>query len=240
MKPAAVLVGACIPPLAYANVGLSWKFNDPPQTGLKDVTFPINMAKARHETGYYLAQQFSFKGMKRPGYIGIQPRPDSKGRSIVHAAFSSFQGGTATCHPRCRSGADGGRGVSCAIDVPGDYAHTYNLTVENVRDNTTWRGLLVDTVTKKTHEIGAWTLPSGAGKIRSSQVGFVEYFPWNGHQRICPRQPKIEATFYNPWSNTGGGAGVVAGVHDYGDCKGSENFTSTKVVGGYTVNYGRV
>ncbi|KID98932.1 hypothetical protein MAJ_05027, partial [Metarhizium majus ARSEF 297] len=256
MKPTAILVGVCIPALAvnmepfynhalrHANIGFSWKFIDGPSSGLKDITFPVNMAKTPHEQGYYLSQQFSFRGVRHPGHIAIQPRPDnSKGQTMLRANFTSHQSGTATCHPACRvgtgpGGAVGGRaGVSCAIDVPADYAHTFNLTVENVRDANTWRGLLVDTVTRKTHEIGVWTLPTGAGDIRHSRGGFVEYFPRAGLQVSCLNFPKIEATVYHPWSNSAG-AGALHDVRDMDLC-GKDMFKKIKVTDGFTVYYGR-
>ncbi|KJK75927.1 hypothetical protein H634G_08683 [Metarhizium anisopliae BRIP 53293] len=257
MKPTAVLVGVCIPALASAfnlfnpalynvRLGFRWKFIDGPESGLKDITFPVNMAKTSREQGYYLSQQFGFHGVRRQGHIAIQPRPDnSKGQAMIRANFTSHQAGTATCHPACQAGpglggAEGSRdGVTCAIDVPADYAHTFNLTVENVRDANTWRGLLVDTVTRKTHEIGVWTLPSGAGDIQRSRFGFVEYIRQPGSPGGCENYPKLEATIYHPWSNSAG-AGELHGVGsmDLGMC-GKNIFKKIKVTNGFTVYYGR-
>jgi hypothetical protein len=77
-----------------ALVGLSWSISDVPSTGLTDITFPISMPDATHESGYYYAQQFTFKGQSDVGYTGLQPRPDSNSQPVVHGVFSSFISGT--------------------------------------------------------------------------------------------------------------------------------------------------
>ncbi|TVY63941.1 hypothetical protein Focb16_v014342 [Fusarium oxysporum f. sp. cubense] len=129
-------------------------------------------------SGYYFAQQFGFNGVDDVGYTGLQPRPDSRRRQVVHAAFSSFQNRTTTKHKNCHSGADGSLGVSCALDIFGDYSHFYNISVKNT-GGTTWRGTLIDTVTGKSDVIGEWMLPSSAGKMLNGQVGFFEYYNWS-------------------------------------------------------------
>ncbi|KAF9294646.1 hypothetical protein BGZ74_011159 [Mortierella antarctica] len=119
---------------------------------------------------------YSFKNVAEIGYTGLQPREDKDGNSIVHAAFSSLQGGTTTKHPNCSTDADSGPGVICSVDIKGDYSHTYNLTVENT-DGTTWRGTLVDETGTST-VVGEWTLPEGAEKLVRGEGGFVDYLPW--------------------------------------------------------------
>ncbi|KAF5125883.1 hypothetical protein E5D57_010575 [Metarhizium anisopliae] len=239
MKLTAIIASAAIPSVAYANIGVDWKFPNAPKTALKDLTFPINMANAKHEEGYFFAQQFKINGATRGAYTGLQPRPDKNGQSIVRAVFSSFEAGTTTTHSNCRDKADGGPGVSCTLEIPGDYANTYDLTIEYV-SGTTWRGNLTDTVTRKSDEIGIWTMPVKTGNIQAKSGGFVEYFPWNRNLKQgpdCSKSVKTEATFYDPKSKTGG-AGVLEKPYDYGHCKGKADFKQTKVQGGYTVNYG--
>lgn len=95
------------------------------------------------------------------GYTGLQPREDLNGTSIIHAVLSSFQGGTATKHRNCHYGANGSPGVSCSVEIKGDYNHTYNLVVENT-NGMTWRGILVHTMTSNSTIIGEW-LPDSWG-----------------------------------------------------------------------------
>jgi len=230
---------ALAPSTVLALIGNSWEFASAPSTGLKDVTFPFNIAHAPHESGYYFAQQFNFLGVPDVGYTGLQPRPDSNGKSIVHAAFSSFQKGTTTGHPNCHDGADGGSGVSCAVDIEGDYSHTYNLVVETSGART-WKGTLVDTVTGSATVVGEWTLPSGAGNIKNGQLGFVEYYPWNGQpSHTCDSLPKTEATFFYPTSKTSGASGgSIPKPYEYGDCIGKAGYSATQVSSGWDIKVG--
>ncbi|KAI1290457.1 hypothetical protein EDD11_009348 [Mortierella claussenii] len=228
-----------MPSLGFALVGNDWKFQNAPSDGLSDVTFPFNIANAPHKSGFYFAQQFNFNGVAQLGYTGLQPRPDANGNSVVHADFSSFQDGTTSNHPNCHSGADGGPGVSCAVDINGDYSHTYNLVVENI-GGTTWRGTLVDIVAGSSTVVGEWTLPSGAGKIVNGQVGFVEYYIWNSQPtNTCASLPFTEATFYDPTSKTSGASGgQITSVYEHGDCVGKAGYRATKVSGGYDIEVG--
>ncbi|KAF9405850.1 hypothetical protein BGZ76_006466, partial [Entomortierella beljakovae] len=190
-------------------------------------------------TGFYFAQQFNFKNIPSAGYTGLQPRPDSNGNNIIHAAFSSFQDGATSNHPNCYDGADSGPGSSCAVEIIGDYSHTYNLVVENT-GGTTWRGTLVDTVIGDSTVVGEWTLPSGAGNIANGQWGFVEYYTWNGQKsHTCDSLPFTEATFYDPTSKTSGASGgVVYNVVEDGDCIGKVEFSTAVVPGGYDIKVG--
>ncbi|KAF9285698.1 hypothetical protein BGZ68_003618 [Mortierella alpina] len=233
------LLAAYVPSLAIALVGNDWKFDNAPADGLNDITFPFSMAKAPHKSGYYFAQQFNFHNVKDVGYTGLQPREDSSGNTIIHAAFSSFQEGTTTEHPNCHAGADGGPGVSCSVDINGDYNDKYNLTVANV-GGTTWEGTLVDTRTRLSTVVGTWTLPDGAGKLVNGQVGFVEYYNWNdGKSHACDTLPYTEATFYNPTSNTqDASGGKITKVYEYGDCVEKVVYSATEVSNGYTISVG--
>jgi hypothetical protein len=215
-----------------ALVGISWKVSNGPSNGLKDISFPIAMPNAAHKSGYYYAQQFSFAGQSDVGYTGLQPREDNGSNSVVHAVFSSFVAGTTSTDANCSDGADGGAGVSCAVEVSATYAHGYVLRVENTA-GTTWTGTMVDAVDGTETHIGSYTLPSGSGGIQGSQVGFVEYYPWNSGSHTCDQLPKTDVTFGVPTSS--GGTGELGDAYEYGDCVGQVDF-STKRVDGDAVN----
>ncbi|KAH8690639.1 hypothetical protein BGW36DRAFT_432432 [Talaromyces proteolyticus] len=219
-----------------ALVGISWNIGNGPSSGLTDITFPMNIANAPHTTGFYFAQQFGFNGESDVGYIGLQPRPDSGSNSVIHAAFSSFVSGTTTDDSNCSDGADGGAGVSCSIEINGDYSHTFDLVVQNTSGQT-WTGTLVDTVTGQETHIGSWSLPSGASGIKSSQVGFVEYYPWNSGTHSCDQLPKTEVTFGIP-TTTNSGAGSLGSAYEYGDCVGKVGFSSSQTSSGVEVTVG--
>ncbi|KAF9901565.1 hypothetical protein EC991_006013 [Linnemannia zychae] len=235
----AAILALCAPSVCLGLVGNSWKFASAPSDGLDDVTFSFNIANAPHKRGFYFAQQFNFKNTPKVGYTGLQPQVDAKGKSVIRGVFSSFQGGTTTKHPNCHPGADGGPGVSCAVLIDGDYNHTYNLVVENI-GGTSWRGTLVDTVTSAATIVGEWTLPAGSGKIVNGQVGFVEYFIWNGLPSFtCDSCPYTEAIFYDPTSKTtGASGGKITRVYDYGTCKGKVQYSSAPINGGYEIKVG--
>ncbi|KAJ6440263.1 Rhamnolipids biosynthesis 3-oxoacyl-reductase [Purpureocillium lavendulum] len=238
MKLSAVFIGAFLAaPLVDATVGIQWYF--PSATDfLDEVTFPMSIANAPRQEGYYFAQQFFFDGIRQGGYMGLQPRYDDwNGDKVLHAAFSSFQGGTTTTHRNCHDTADGGPGVSCAIDIDGAYVNTYNLTIKGL-GRRTWQGLLIDTVTGRSHEIGVWTLPAGAGNLQTSGPGFVEYYPWNSPKDPdCTKAPRTEVTFFDPQSPNTSPAKIDP-PYDYGDCLGQEDFRAVKVADGYTIHYG--
>ncbi|KAK3840812.1 MAG: hypothetical protein J3R72DRAFT_401872 [Linnemannia gamsii] len=235
----ATVLALCAPSVCFGLIGNNWKFDRAPAEGLGDVTFPFNIANAPHQRGYYFAQQFNFKNVSKVGYTGLQPQLDSQGRSVIRGLFSSFQGGTKTTHPNCYDGADGGAGVSCAVLIAGDYKHTYNMVIENI-GGTAWRGTMVDTVTKVSTVVGEWSLPTGSGKLVNGQMGFVEYFIWNGQpSHTCKSAPFTQATFYHPTSKTiGASGGRITKVYEYGGCEGQVAYSSVPSPGGYDIKVG--
>ncbi|KAG0223503.1 hypothetical protein BGW42_005827 [Actinomortierella wolfii] len=230
---------ASVPSLTFALIGTEWRFQSAPTDGLNDLTFPVNIANAPHEPGFFFAQQFSFHNTNEVAYTGLQPQKDQNGRSVFRSVFTSFQGGTSTNHPNCHLDGDGGPGVSCAVLIEGDYSHTYNTVVENI-GGTTWRGTLVDTVTGAETITGEWTLPAGSGKIKNGQSGFVEHFIWTGEPpQTCDSLPFTEVTFYHPISETSGASGgEIAAAFEYGDCVDKVGFSRTQVNGGLEIKVG--
>ncbi|THC97573.1 hypothetical protein EYZ11_002928 [Aspergillus tanneri] len=236
MKTIALLT--TLPIIAQALVGIDWSVTNAPSVGLKDISFPMNIANAPHEEGYYFAQQFGFHGVSDVGYTGLQPRPDSNGRSIIHAVFSSFIDGTTTTDSNCHDGADGGSGVSCSIEIPAPYGHAYNLVVKNTL-GTTWTGTLVDASNKESYHIGTYSLPAGTGGIKDKQVGFIEYYPWNGQpSHTCGSLPWTDVAFGNPTTTAQGVSAKVGKPYEYGDCVGKVNFKVQEINGWYDAAVG--
>ncbi|KAL0562965.1 hypothetical protein V5O48_019113, partial [Marasmius crinis-equi] len=191
-------------------------------------------------SGYYYAMQYNFVGLDQVGYTGIQPRPNNAaGQSVVHGVFSSFVPGTTTSDSLCHTGADGGPGVSCAVEIPSSYADTYNFVVENT-GGTTWAGTMVNTATGTQTHVGSWTLPANSQGIRSSQLGFIEYYKWNdGQTHPCNTLPKTEAFFGTPTTKTSGaGPGTLNDAYEYGDCVGKVDFSQIRTANGVSVKVG--
>jgi hypothetical protein len=229
---AATLLGYLLP-VANALVGIDWEAS----STLTDITFPLNMAAAAHVSGFYFAQQFEFEGGSDVGYIGLQPREDySNGSPDIHAAFSSFIPGTTSDDPTCSDGADGGAGLSCAFDWSASYDDTYDMVVESV-GGSSWKGTAVNTVTGEEYHIGQYTLPSSYGNIKSSQGGFVEYYPWNTNAYTCDGLPYVSMSFGTPTSQSGG-AVSLSKPYEYGDCAGEADFTTSEENNGWAVQVG--
>lgn len=237
MKTISIAAAALLllPTFTEGLVGIDWKVSEAPSSGMVSITFPFSIAEAPHKTGYFFAQQFNFIGQSDVGYTGLQPRPDINGKPMIHAVFSSFIGGTTTTDTQCSSGADGGPGVSCAVDFSAPYTHIYNLEVQKT-SGTTWSGTVVDIVTGERIHIGSYTLPSDTKGIQSSQVGFIEYYPWNdGQAHSCNTLPYTSVVFGVPMALT---AGSLGNAYEYGECVGKVNFRSARTLTGVQVQVG--
>ncbi|KAJ7451329.1 hypothetical protein FB451DRAFT_1566226 [Mycena latifolia] len=226
-------------PAARALVGSSWSVTNVPTTGLTDITFPITVVEADHISGYYFAQQFGFVGLADVGYTGIQPRPDSGGKAVLHGVFSNFVPGSTTSDANCTPGADGGPGVSCSFEWPGVYNRTYDFVVQTT-GNRVWVGTAIDTVDGTQVHIGNYTLPVGAGGILSSQAGFVKWYPWNSGEppNHCARLPYQKTIFGTPRTTHAGSVGTQSLSYEYGDCVGQVAFHTERVALGVENNCG--
>lgn len=198
----------------------------------------MSITNAPHVEGFYFAQQFNFVNEDDVGYTGLQPRGDNGSSSVIHAVFSSFVAGATSDDDNCSDGADGGEGVSCAADIPAPYDGTYQLQITNT-EGTTWTGTLVSESGEEYH-IGTYTIPEGSGGIASSQVGFVEYYPWNAEpDHECSDLPYTSIVFGAPTTTTeGAGAGSLGEGYEGGDCVGQVNFSTTNTTDTVTIDVG--
>ncbi|KAE8331376.1 hypothetical protein BDV39DRAFT_201027 [Aspergillus sergii] len=197
------------------------------------------MKDAVHESGWYFAQDFQFIGTSGVGYIGLQPRPDVGSETFIHAVFSSFVNGSISQDANCHDGADGGPGVSCAVDLPGNYSNMYHLRVQNT-GGTTWNGTLIDTVTGVETHIGSYTLPTGSLGIQGNQVGFVEWWPFNnGFPATCDSLSQTSVVFGVPTTSTeGAGPGELENAYEVYECAGKQDFKSQRLSDGVEVKVG--
>ncbi|CEJ80670.1 hypothetical protein VHEMI00841 [[Torrubiella] hemipterigena] len=228
----------------FANLHFDWYIPDAPAQGIRSITFPMYQADAPRISGYYFAQQFQIVDSNPNngglGYTGLQPGEDIDGNSTIYAVFSNFGAGVTTSHPQCRGGADGARdGVSCALRFSGSYAPTYNILVENI-GGTTWRGTITDTTSGIQRVIGEYTMPPTSGLIQNYNIGFVEYYPWNGKVANCPAQPKTSVWFGKPIA--AGVQGTLSGLRHSYPCEGNGQvaLSSSPTTNGLTINYGNV
>ncbi|KAM3473005.1 hypothetical protein MY5147_004989 [Beauveria neobassiana] len=239
-----IFVTALVAKLSSATVGLYWLFPDAVSGNnlLNDVTFPFDLSRAPQKRGFYFAQQFYFDFSYDCAYTGLQPRPNNASGSVIRAVFSSFIDGTTTNSPLCYNGADGGPGVSCAVEFNGDYSHKYDCVAETTDGGNTWRGTVVNTDTGAWHHIGEWTLPKKAAGIKPRGTGFTEYYLYPRDQyntEICNALPTTEISFFSPSSSTNGtSVGVLTKPVEYGVCRHKSAFKTWGVSDGYSVKTG--
>ena len=216
------------------NELLSWSISGAPSSGVTSLNFPITVnTGSAHVAGTYFAMQYGFTGQTDLGYTGLQPRPDSGGSQRLHGVFSSFISGTTSTDANCSDGADGGAGVSCAVDFNAVYGHTFRITVAQAGTDT-WSGTAVDTTTGAQIHIGTYKLPTGSGNLKASQVGFIEYYDVPS----CDQQQKYDVTFGAPTS--GSLSGTTTWSEEYGDCAGYGSTSVTTVGTGVRVTRGSV
>ncbi|KAJ5958405.1 uncharacterized protein N7479_005555 [Penicillium vulpinum] len=204
-------------------VAVEWSVENVTEAGLSEIFFPMDISGAPRKEGFYFAQQFGFVNQPAVGYTGLQPRPDVNGLPVIHGVFSSFNPGTTSDDPNCSDGADGGSGVSCAVEIVGSYDHEYQLHIKNT-EGTKWVGTLVDIVMGNSTQIGSYTLAPEAKGIQSYQMGFVELYAWNDgkEDHVCSDVPKQSVVFGAPISK--GYTGTVGKPYEYGDCVGESQF----------------
>ncbi|MCF3122984.1 hypothetical protein IPZ68_25260 [Streptomyces arenae] len=232
------MAGSAHADVGGGNVSVSWQVSGAPAAGLSNLTFPITVNTATaHKSGIYFAQQFGFTNAPDVGYTGLQPRPNSGGKERLSARFSSFVAGTTTSDPLCHEGADGGPGVTCAVDFDAVYGHRYDIRVQRSGGDT-WTGTARDTVSGKETHLGSWTLPPGSGNLRGSQGGFVEYYLGIPS---CADMPRSDVVFGGPTSTDAGGlSGTSRANYEYSDCVGESNYRAENDGSGTHVTRGFV
>ncbi|MBO1330741.1 DUF3472 domain-containing protein [Streptomyces sp. VRA16 Mangrove soil] len=238
---AAALLPVVAPASASASVGggnvlVSWSVPGTPAGGLSNITFPITVNPATaHQAGTYFAQQYDFEYAM--GYTGLQPRANNGSTERLSARFSTFTAGASTTDPLCHAGADGGPGVTCAVDFDGVYGHRYDIKVARTGTDT-WTGTATDSVTGTATHLGTWTLPAGSGNLKGSQVGFVEYY---AGIPSCAEMPRTDGVFGGPTSTDAGGlSGTTRAEYEYSDCVGEANYQAQDAGSGTHVTRGFV
>ncbi|MGY1439838.1 hypothetical protein DQ392_16390 [Streptomyces reniochalinae] len=218
------------------NVSVGWSIDNTPSSGMTNITFPVTVNPATaHKEGIYFAQQYSFAdGM---GYTGLQPRENSGSNERLSARFSTFTQGATTSDPLCHEGADGGPGVTCAVDFDAVYGHRYDIKVERTGTDT-WSGTATDTVTGEATHLGTYTLPAGSGDLQGSQGGFVEYYLG---VPSCAEMPRSDVVFGGPTSTDAGGlSGTSRANYEYSDCVGESGYQAENDGAGTHVTRGFV
>ncbi|KAF9457492.1 hypothetical protein BDZ94DRAFT_1292380 [Collybia nuda] len=231
------LIAPLMPTLTMGLIGINWNMTNIPPAGLPDITFPFSLIDTPHEVGYYFAQSINFKNVAGVGYTGLQPRPDVDGKPMIHAKLFSYVPDSTSTDSNCTDGnPDGGEGVSCAVDFSGSYG-PYAIEVRNA-NGTTWEGTVVDLDTNRRVHVGSFTLPEGTGGITGSQVGYVEYYPWNTGVHKCADLPDTTGAFGVPQTTVAKAVGILSDAYEYGECVGEVGFLNTRTEKEVKINVG--
>lgn len=178
-------------PLALAGHGpapVSW-FTVPKQgDGFESVSSKFFIdPSSTWTTGYYAATSWNFNGHDIQ-YFGLQPRSDGDGKTTGHLAYSVFGPGSAIGDPeRCSGGADGGAGVSCALDIDFQAGRWYTIESTVVQHDAKlgrrWNGTFIDDATgERTYIASFWTNES-YGKLSPGGAQWLEWYPFNLEKR---------------------------------------------------------
>jgi hypothetical protein len=195
-----------------------------PSDGVGNVTFPMKLHHWGDEKDWYIAQQFRMGGCS-VGYTGIQPF--GEGMQVI---FSSFQKDTQVLNKEhCSDGADGGAGVSCSIRLPKNSVGSwYYLNVKE--DNHVWTGVITDSKTGESTQIGKWQVPEKCKKVTSSESGFLEEFGSSNTKVSCDKKPLLEFDVMAPLAYDAKGTllpSTIGKAYDKGKCQGKMGFNST-------------
>jgi len=168
----------------WGLVGISWSVTNVPLIGSHRYHIPILPSRTPLTKPATILLNSSIL-MANPtfGYTGLQPRPDSNGKPCHPCRVSPASSvGLPPLMVIVNPGADGGPGVSCSVGV--------------FPRRTQMRISLWFVIPKARRGMVQWLIPpraraciSGPGRCRSgsqgikrSQLGFVEYYPWNDGQ----------------------------------------------------------
>lgn len=206
-------------------------FNHKPEGGFKTLTHPITVLSGPSDTRFYYARYVWFDKPDSAHhynafYYGIQPRGQGNA-AVIFSFFGKHARVVDTTH--CRSGADGGNGVSCSATIPFHLGTEYFFNIKLVEENATeniWKGTVQYSVGPVvTRDIGTWATPKTSGYLSDKGMGFVEHYP--GIDR-CADIPATRVRFGGrAFTQYGAGAETLHAPYAVGVCKGKVAFSST-------------
>ncbi|KAJ7622022.1 hypothetical protein FB45DRAFT_1061671 [Roridomyces roridus] len=222
-------------PATLALIDATWSMTNAPPGGLSDITFPMRIDMHPYNDGYFMAQQVQFvkvpTGSGGFAYIGLETHMNSTtGQIALSAIFGSTMNRTEPASASCRHGAHQGReGVVCNTTTWNGAGREYQLEIKNT-GNTTWAGIVRDTVTGQHLQIGVLTLEDGIGGIMGDEgKGMVEWTPWTDddvNPDHCDTLPYGSFFLGNPTTTHESTVGTQDEAHESGDCIDQVNFVT--------------
>lgn len=168
---------------------------------VSQLKLPMTFHSAPNASGIYFAYYTTLESGSRP-YAGFQPKPlGDDGKPRLQAVFSSFHAEATTADTNCQYGADGGPGVSCAVQFAYKYNTTYTIILQRASASATTQLMIGDVFNNSTGSmvahIGSFRLPIAVGRFKPSDQGFLEPYQTAG----CEQQ--VELTY-----------GLVTGIEE--------------------------
>lgn len=212
---------------AVSATSLYWRYSiqGDSSEGVSNITFPVKLYHWGNDKNWYIAQQFRIGGCS-VGYTGIQPF--GEGMQVI---FSSFQKNTQVLDKeRCSECADGGAGVSCSLRLPKNSKGSwYYLNVKE--DNHVWTGVIKDSKTGESTQIGKWKVPTNCKKVGSSEAGFLEEFGSSNNNVPCDKKPLLQFDLMAPLAYDSQSVllpSTIDSPYDKGKCQGKMGFNFTE------------
>lgn len=231
-----------IVPAAMSAPSMTWALNT--KEVADNITFGIQILDAAPVNEFYFSNQFGYTGGGNIGYIGIQPTTNaSDGSRQFLVLFSSFRSESAASesnNTNCKSGADGGKGLTCKMYVPGALGDTFRFTV--AKNKNTMTGTVTNETSGRKDTIGEWVVSDDAGNLRNYQVSWIENYKRNNPSFVitCDNKgwPYYEVKFLPPTANDGKIKGTLTTLSKASDdCPGAMTWThdetGTLVKGGF-------
>lgn len=170
--------------------GVTWPIFETPRHHFKDITFPMIIKDSPDLRQFFFSNEFQYAEADSTGYFGLQPmQPAKDGHRQVSVRFSSFNENAAPVDTDlCRPGADGDDGVTCASDIPFTPGAQYDLTLTFTKEDHTFRGKVIDTVTHKEYSAGAYRILDETAGISSTDIE-----SWHEDYRRHPQKGKCNS-----------------------------------------------
>ncbi len=164
----------------------------------------------------YMPLQWSWKGSKEGGYLGLQQANDTASQNVRFSLWNA----TEAQGMSCRKFDGEGIGQTCVLPVKIDPKKMYRYRLwklDAVKDGQWWGGWLIEVENGKLTErlIGKIKVPTAYNTVDSSSItNFVEF--WGGHIAPCGSVPGSVISFMPPAVNyKGKGTGAYEAYSKY-------------------------
>ncbi|MEV7598704.1 hypothetical protein AB0O91_15110 [Kitasatospora sp. NPDC089797] len=158
---------------------------------LTEYVYSIKVETPAATDDIYYAHYLFGKDSGTGYYSGLQPHPNG----LAGVRFSFFGKGATPLNANCRSGADGGNGVTCGIDdLAYQVGRKYTIATKKTVDTAgvSYTGTIKDDTTGTVRTIGAWRVPADYAGFRDTANAFIEKF---SGIKTCADIPAVKVSY---------------------------------------------